>query len=63
MDAEAECRVIERARGDAVIRVDHIGSTSVPGLIAKPVLDLMPLVRTFEDGFRCVEAMRGLGYW
>lgn len=63
VDAEAECRAIERACGDAVIRVDHIGSTSVPGLIAKPVLDLMPLVRTFEDGFRCVEAMRGLGYW
>lgn len=62
-EAEAECRAIERACGGAVIRVEHVGSTSVPGLIAKPVLDLMPLVRDAEDGYGCVAAMRGLGYW
>lgn len=61
--AAAECRRIEAACGVLVLRVEHIGSTSVPGLIAKPVLDLMPVVRKFEDGFGCVEAMRGLGYW
>ncbi|MFE1308709.1 GrpB family protein [Streptomyces sp. NPDC058755] len=26
--------------GDAVARIDHIGSTSVPGLAAKPVIDI-----------------------
>lgn len=61
--AAEECRRIEAACGKAVIRVEHIGSTSVPGLIAKPVLDLMPLVRKHEDGFACVEKIRGLGYW
>lgn len=33
------------------------------GLLAKPVLDLMPLVRSFEEGFACVGPMRALGYW
>lgn len=46
-----------------VLRVEHIGSTSVPGLAAKPLLDLMPLLRSFEDGFACVGPMRALGYW
>lgn len=62
-DAAEECRRIEGACGKAVVRVEHIGSTAVPGLIAKPVLDLMPLVKSFEDGFACVAPMRALGYW
>ncbi len=61
--AEEECGRIARACGSVLVRVEHIGSTSVPGLIAKPVLDLMPLVNAFDDGFACVGAMRGLGYW
>lgn len=61
--AAEECARIAEACGQAVVAVEHIGSTSVPGLIAKPVLDLMPLVRRFEEGFACVEPMRGLGYW
>lgn len=62
-DAADECRRIERACGALLVRVEHIGSTSVAGLIAKPVLDLMPLIRSFEDGFACVEPMRAMGYW
>ena len=61
--AAEEGRLISRACGALLLRVEHIGSTSVPDLIAKPVLDLMPLVRTFDDGFACVEPMRSLGYW
>lgn len=54
---------IVRACSPAVQRVEHIGSTSVPGLIAKPVLDLMPILHSFEDGFACVAPMRAMGYW
>ncbi len=62
-DAAAECARIVAACGPGVLRVEHIGSTAVPGLLAKPVLDLMPLVKRFEDGFDCVSQMRALGYW
>lgn len=61
--AKGEGNRIAGACGSVVQRVEHIGSTSVAGLIAKPVLDLMPVLRSFEDGFACVEPMRAMGYW
>ncbi|MDP4509025.1 GrpB family protein [Nonomuraea turcica] len=36
------------ALGDIAVRIDHIGSTSVPGLAAKPVIDIQISVRSFE---------------
>ncbi|NUW37838.1 GrpB family protein [Nonomuraea sp. SMC257] len=42
------------ALGDVAVRIDHIGSTSVPGLAAKPVIDVQISVRSFEppDAYR-----------
>lgn len=62
-DAARECTRIKEACGSCAVRVEHIGSTSIPGLIAKPVLDLMPIIRRSEDGIEAVAAMRRLGYW
>lgn len=63
IDAASECARIAQACAPMVLRVEHIGSTSIPDLIAKPVLDLMPIARDFEEAFACVEPMRALGYW
>ena len=32
---------IRAVLGDAAVRVDHVGSTSVPGLAAKPIIDIL----------------------
>jgi len=51
-----------RVLGSTLVAVHHIGSTSVPGLVAKPIIDLMPLVTDLTDldpKRACVEA---LGY-
>jgi GrpB-like predicted nucleotidyltransferase (UPF0157 family) len=61
--AKEEGLRITDACGHLVLRTEHIGSTSVPGLVAKPVLDLMPILRSYDDGFACVAPMRALGYW
>ena len=44
------------------VSVEHIGSTAVPGLAAKPIVDLMPLVGTDAHLDQCVVPLLGLGY-
>jgi GrpB-like predicted nucleotidyltransferase (UPF0157 family) len=50
------------ALGDAVVAVEHIGSTAVPGLAAKPVIDVLVGLRTTELTRKQIEAMESLGY-
>jgi len=45
-----------------VIEVHHIGSTAIPGLAAKPVIDMLPVVRRLEDGHACIAPLQTLGY-
>lgn len=53
---------IKEIFADALFDVHHIGSTSVPGLKAKPIIDIMPVVRNIEviDNFNA--QMTELGY-
>jgi len=45
-----------------VVEVEHIGSSAVPGLAAKPVIDMMVGVRTLDDAPACVDALERVGY-
>lgn len=42
--ADAESERLRAAIGPVLVAVHHIGSTSIPGIKAKPVIDLLPLV-------------------
>lgn len=55
---------IEQALGDRAVAVDHIGSTAVPGLIAKDVIDLQIGVRSLADADEpdFVEALQRSGF-
>lgn len=49
--------------GDYVVAIEHMGSTAVPGLAAKPVIDMMIGVRTLAEADKyCIEPITGLGY-
>ena len=45
--------------------IEHIGSTSVPGLAAKPIIDITVLVEDLADGLTAVPALEagGYSYW
>jgi GrpB-like predicted nucleotidyltransferase (UPF0157 family) len=60
--AAAEIRRIEAAVGETVVRVDHVGSTAVPGLAAKPIIDLQLSVDALEPRARYARPLEGLGY-
>jgi GrpB-like predicted nucleotidyltransferase (UPF0157 family) len=42
--AEAEARRLAEALGPCLVTVHHVGSTAIPGIHAKPILDLIPVV-------------------
>jgi len=59
--AELEAR-IGSALGDAALAIEHIGSTSVPGLAAKPIIDVVVAVADLEDEPSYVPALEGAGF-
>jgi GrpB-like predicted nucleotidyltransferase (UPF0157 family) len=61
-EAETELRRIRAALGEVAVRVDHIGSTAIPGLAGKPIIDLQVAVDALEPTERYVEPLARLGY-
>jgi len=59
---EQERLAIERALGDAARRIEHVGSTAVPGLAGKPIVDLLIGVSDLDDVSYHIEALVALGY-
>ncbi|HZO92729.1 MAG TPA: GrpB family protein [Candidatus Baltobacteraceae bacterium] len=58
-------RVRERvagALGDLAVGVEHVGSTAVPGLAAKPIVDVDAIVRRAEDVPEAIRALAAIGY-
>ena len=59
--------VVEEARiraalGDRAVRIDHVGSTAVPGLVAKPIVDIDLSVADVEDESSYLPDLLAAGY-
>lgn len=53
---------IQEVFGDEAIEVEHIGSTSIPGLSAKPIIDIAVLVESIDDIDKIVSTLSSLEY-
>ncbi len=59
---EKEKNRLEGAIGQYVLDIQHIGSTAVAGICAKPIIDIAAAVENFEEAIVCVEPLTILGY-
>ena len=55
-------RMIWPAVADVALRIEHVGSTSVPGLAAKPIIDMTVVVSRRSDVVPAIERLATLGY-
>lgn len=66
-DAWAATYQRERARivaalGEHLLDIQHVGSTSIPNVPAKPILDILVGVRDFDEATVCIAPMIAIGY-
>jgi GrpB-like predicted nucleotidyltransferase (UPF0157 family) len=59
---ERHAAMIREALGATALRIEHVGSTSVPGLAAKPIIDILVEVADSADEARYLPALLGIGY-
>jgi GrpB-like predicted nucleotidyltransferase (UPF0157 family) len=57
-----ESTKIAKILGDNLLEIYHIGSTSIPGIYAKPILDILPVVRDISLVDPLNDAFKALGY-
>ena len=48
--------------GKQVLDIQHVGSTSIPGVKAKPIIDIAIGVKNLKSGKKCIKPLEKLGY-
>ena len=59
---EEEKRQLENIFGEVILEIHHIGSTSIHGMNAKPIIDIMPVVTNIHNVEKFYNEMAELGY-
>ena len=53
---------IEEAIGDLIIGIEHVGSTSIEGMSAKPCIDIDVIIKDYSVFAAVVEGLKAIGY-
>ena len=59
---EQEAARLRSALGRSILAIEHYGSTAIPGLAAKPVIDLLVGVESLDRALDLIPVMEQLGY-
>lgn len=59
---EKEKKLMEQSIGDLVLDIQHIGSTSIPGIPAKPIIDISVGIRSMKNARKLVKSFEAMGY-
>lgn len=58
----AEAEKLKSVFNDSLLTIEHIGSTSVPELASKPIIDIAVVIEKHEDADSFIEPLKQLGY-
>ena len=59
---EQEEERLRNSIGGYVVDIQHVGSTSIPGMLAKPIIDIGIAIERFEEGKVCIKPVEALEY-
>ena len=60
---ELERSLVLKALGsDLVVKIEHVGSTAVPGLSAKPIIDMLVFVHSVDKARKKISELKAVGY-
>lgn len=57
-----ESHKIKELLGDKILSIEHIGSTSIPGLASKPIIDMVVVVPSWKKVNDLITSLKDLGY-
>jgi len=57
-----EAARLKSVLGSYVVDIQHIGSTAIPGIMAKPILDIAVALKHISDVEKCIAPLEALGY-
>ena len=57
-----EAEKIKELFGNTLVHIHHIGSTAVPDILAKPIIDLLGIVPNLANADSKAEALESIGY-
>jgi GrpB-like predicted nucleotidyltransferase (UPF0157 family) len=61
MFAREREQILQALQGK-ILDVEHIGSTAIPGMPAKPIIDILIIIEDLQNAKFCIQPLRGLGY-
>lgn len=62
-EAERTISCLKKIMGPSIADIQHVGSTSVPGIMAKPIIDIAMAVFRFDDVLTRVEELKAHGFY
>jgi GrpB-like predicted nucleotidyltransferase (UPF0157 family) len=59
---QQEARLLRNTLGERAIQIKHIGSTAIPGMAAKPIIDMMVAIASLTQAQELIPVLETIGY-